>query len=125
MSSIGDGSSKDSKSGKSNKDSSFGFDDEKPRMILRNNDVDDGVIAFGMWLNVEVNNEDESKLPVIVKKFVPDEMAILFDNTLKKDVSVIFTEGIPSCRECGDLQDCAHVGFAICLEQRCRRSGLE
>lgn len=124
MSNIGDEPSSDRNLGKAKNADAFKFDDEKPGRVIKNNDVDDGVITFGIWLNARIN-KDESQVPIAVKKFVPDQLALLNDHVLQKEVSVAFTEGVPSCKECGDSQDCAHVGFAICLEQRCRRSGLD
>lgn len=93
--------------------------------LVKNNDVDDGVIMFGLWLNSRTNNDESQRIPISVKKFVPDSLAILYDRILQKDVSVELVDGIPTCRECVDSNDCAHVGFAVCLEQRCKRTGLD
>lgn len=86
--------------------------EQAPEAVIRNNDADDGVTAFGLWLT------QGHDAPISVREFVPDHLAVLYDNTLLKQVSVVFTGGVPSCKDCADSNDCIHVGFAICLEQQ-------
>jgi hypothetical protein len=93
--------------------------------LVKNNGVDDGVVAFGLWLNSRTSGDESQQIPMSVKKFVPDTLAILYDRMLQKDVSVELVDGVPTCRECADSNDCAHVGFAVCLEQRCKSTGLD
>jgi hypothetical protein len=105
-------------------------DEEAPAKVFRNNDVDDGVIAFGMWLATQDEEKKKSpslssQVPIAVKEFVLDRLVVLYDQAMKRDVSVVFNDGVPSCRECSDSTDCAHVGFAICVEQMHRRTALE
>lgn len=108
-------------------------DEEPPAKVFRNNDVDDGAIAFGLWLGAQ---EQENKgalsssslsdgLPITIKEFIIDRLVVLNDRIMQRDVSVVFSDGIPSCKECSDSTDCAHVGFAICVEQMHRRTPLE
>lgn len=103
-------------------------DEEAPAKVFRNNDVDDGVIAFGMWLAAQEEEKKASfsgEVPIAVKEFVLDRLVVLYDGAMKRDISVVFNDGVPSCRECSDSTDCAHVGFAICVEQMHRRTALE
>ncbi|AFU60077.1 hypothetical protein Ngar_c31610 [Candidatus Nitrososphaera gargensis Ga9.2] len=83
-------------------------------LVVRNNNVDEGVIAFGLWLNFE--GKDSPAVPITMKKFDQNREVVLHDNVLQKDVSVGIVEGVPICNECR-TNDCAHVGFAICAEQ--------
>jgi hypothetical protein len=53
---------------------------------------------------------------IIVKKFVHNDCALLFDNTYSRDVLVRLQNAIPFCKYC-KTDDCIHVGFTICLEQ--------
>lgn len=103
--------------------------DEAPAKVFRNNDVDDGVIAFGLWLTAEEEERQTSSsnsgAPITVKEFTLDRLVVLYDRIMQRDISVVFRDGVPSCKECSDSTDCAHVGFAICVEQMHRRTTLE
>ena len=103
--------------------------DGTPAKVFRNNDVDDGVIAYGLWLAVQEEEKQasssDSRVPITIKEFVLDRLVILYDRIMQRDISVVFRDGVPSCKECSDSTDCAHVGFAICAEQMHRRSALE
>jgi hypothetical protein len=90
--------------------------------IVVNNNLDEGVCAFGLWLNAE--NKKSLSIPIIMKEFAEGRRAILQDNLLQKEIIVNIVEGVPFCNECRS-NDCAHVGFAICAEQMNLRSKLE
>ena len=83
-------------------------------IVVRNNNVDEGIITFGLWLNAE--DKSSLVLPIIMKEFTEDRKAVLHDNILQKDIIVDIVEGVPFCNQCRS-NDCAHVGFAICAEQ--------
>jgi hypothetical protein len=83
--------------------------------LVRNNDVDEGVIAFGTWLS-NLEGQTQSAVPISIKFFEQDRLMVLRDNILQKEVTIDIVEGVPSCRECRS-KDCIHVGFAICAEQ--------
>ena len=83
--------------------------------LVRNNDMDEGVIAFGTWLS-NLEGQTQSAVPISIKSFEQDRLVVLHDSLLQKEVTVDIIEGIPSCRECHS-KDCIHVGFAICAEQ--------
>jgi hypothetical protein len=89
--------------------------------------LDEGTFAFMHWLN----SEDKRSLsftdnPIVLLKFINDKHTILHDTRLHADVDVEINKGIPYCKYCKE-DDCAHVGFAICVEQLFghRRSGTE
>lgn len=104
-------SNADSESHSQNKTSFNSFSKD----LVRNNDVDEGVIAFGTWLS-NSEGKTQSPVPISIKFFEQDRLVILQDNLVQKEITVEIVEGVPSCKECHS-KDCAHVGFAICTEQ--------
>lgn len=97
-------------------------DTKKASLGIRNNNLDEGVTTFGLWLNAE--DKKSLTTPIIMKEFAEGRRVVLQDNLLQKEVIVIIVEGIPFCNECKS-NDCAHVGFAICAEQLTNRSKIE
>jgi hypothetical protein len=93
----------------------------KPPLGAVNNNLDEGVTTFGLWLNSE--DKPPSETPVIMKEFAEGKRVILQDNFLQKDVIVTIVDGIPFCNECRS-NDCAHVGFAICAIQLSNKSKI-
>ena len=89
---------------------------------IRNNNLDEGVTTFGLWLNAE--DEKSLATPITMKEFAEGRRVVLQDNILQKEVIVNIVEGIPFCNECRS-NDCAHVGFAICAEQLTNKSKIE
>jgi hypothetical protein len=83
--------------------------------------LDDGIAAFMQWLDL-VNNQqyptNSLDTPLLLRKFIKDKQAILYDKNLGSEIDVEIKEGVPFCSYC-DLPDCSHVGFAISLEQLC------
>jgi hypothetical protein len=94
----------------------------KASLGIRNNNLDEGVTTFGLWLNAE--DKESPTTPIIMKEFAEGRRVVLQDNLLQKEVIVNIVEGIPFCNECKS-NDCAHVGFAICAEQLTNRSKIE
>jgi hypothetical protein len=94
----------------------------KVSLGIRNNNLDEGVTTFGLWLSAEDNKSIAS--PIIMKEIAEGRRVVLQDNVLQKEVIVNIVEGIPFCNECRS-NDCAHVGFAICAEQLTNRSKIE
>jgi hypothetical protein len=94
----------------------------KASLGIRNNNLDEGVITFGLWLNAE--DKKSPAIPIVMKGFTEGIRAVLQDNNLQKKVIVNIVEGIPFCNECRS-NDCAHVGFVICIEQLTNRSKIE
>src|SRR5712691_8204802 len=69
------------------------------------------------WLN----SKDKKSLssidnPMVLLKFVNAKHTILHDTHLHAEVDVEINKGIPYCKNCKE-DDCAHVGFVICVEQ--------
>jgi hypothetical protein len=89
---------------------------------IKNNNLDEGVATFGLWLNAE--NKKSLSIPIIMKEFAEGRRALLQDNMLQKEIIVNIVEGVPFCNECKS-NDCAHVGFVICTEQLTNRSKIE
>lgn len=91
--------------------------------LVKNNDVEEGVIAFGAWLS-NLEGQTQSDVPIDIKSFEKDRLVVLQDNLLQKEVTVDIIDGVPSCRQCYS-KDCTHVGFAICAEQMHIRLGTK
>jgi hypothetical protein len=89
---------------------------------IRNNNLDEGVSIFGLWLNAE--DKKSLAAPIIMKEFSEGRRIVLQDNVLQKEVIVDIVEGVPFCNECRS-NDCAHVGFAICAEQLTNKPKIE
>jgi hypothetical protein len=95
------------------------------RTTIKSNSIDEGVIAFGHWLESE---DKQSPLlnTIVLKEFNRKNFAILQDNSDSfnpKKITVSLIDGIPLCQDCSS-DDCAHVGFTICLKQMDSRSGI-
>jgi len=75
--------------------------------------LDEGTFAFMHWMNSENKKSITSDNPIVLLKFVNDIHTILYDTDLH---SVQINEGVPYCKYC-KLDDCSHVGFAVCLEE--------
>ena len=98
----------------------------KPEIkVNRCETLDEGTFEFMHWLN----SDDKKSLasngnPIVLLKFVNDVHTILYDTYLRAEIDVEINKGIPYCKYCKE-GDCAHVGFAICIEQLYghRRSG--
>jgi hypothetical protein len=89
--------------------------------------LDEGTFAFMHWLNSEDKRSlSSTNNPIVLVKFVNDKHTVLYDTYLDAEVDVQIDKGIPYCKYCKE-DDCAHVGFAICVEQLYghRRSGTE
>jgi hypothetical protein len=84
-------------------------------------DLEDGEFAFMEWLNSE--NKISSNNHMILKKFENDKECIIRDNTLKLDIMVTITDGVPFCVSCQD-DSCAHVGFTVCVMQLFERKEI-
>jgi hypothetical protein len=78
--------------------------------------LDEGTFAFMHWMNSENKKSITSDNPIVLLKFVNDIHTILYDTDLHSEVDVQINEGVPYCKYC-KLDDCSHVGFAICLEE--------
>jgi hypothetical protein len=90
------------------------------KLMLRCNSLDQGTAAFMQWLSSE--DKQSTNNPIVLKEFVNNKYAILYDNNLANDVIVQTHSGIPRCKTC-HTEDCAHIGFTICVEQKYDNEG--
>jgi hypothetical protein len=84
--------------------------------IRRCESIDDGTEAFKQWMGSSDKKSVTSGNPIVLKKFVNDVHTVLYDISLSREIDVKLTGGIPYCNYCKS-DECAHVGFTICLEQ--------
>ena len=82
---------------------------------IRCNTLDEGTMAFIHWLN-STHKKSTIENPFVVIDFQNDKCTVLWDGSLQAEVHVDTKEGVPICQYC-KADDCAHVGFTICLEQ--------
>jgi hypothetical protein len=78
--------------------------------------LDEGTFAFMCWMNSENKKSITSDNPIVLLKFVNDKHTILYDTDLHSEVDVQIDKGVPYCKYC-KLDDCSHVGFAVCVEE--------
>jgi hypothetical protein len=76
----------------------------------------EGTFAFMHWMNSDNKKSIASGNPIILLKFVNYKHTILYDTDLHIEGDVEINEGVPYCRHC-KLDDCSHVGFAVCVEE--------
>jgi hypothetical protein len=72
-------------------------------------------MAFIHWLN-SAHKKSTIENPIVVKSFENDKCTVLLDRDKQTEVHVDTKDGVPICQYC-KADDCAHVGFTICLEQ--------
>ena len=99
---------------------------DENKFVNRCETIEDGTEAFMQWMGSPDKKSLKSDNPIVLAKFINDVHTVLYDTTLSKEVEVKLSSGIPYCNYC-KLDDCAHVGFTICIEQlgRHRRDGKE
>jgi hypothetical protein len=88
---------------------------------MKSNTLDEGTMAFMQWLSSkdkQISNNNNN--PIILKQFVKGKYIVLLDNydnsNFSREIIVEIKEGVPICKGCRS-DDCAHVGFTICIEQ--------
>ena len=95
-----------------------------PKIMIHCDTLDQGTNAFIQWLSSEdkktITNNNNN--PIILKEFVNNKYTVLYDTNLGHDVIVETHEGVPKCRSC-NADDCGHVGFTICVEQKYDNDG--
>jgi hypothetical protein len=83
--------------------------------VIKSNTLDEGTMAFIHWLN-STHKKSTIENPIVVKSFENDKCTVLLDRDKQTEVHVDTKDGVPICQYC-KADDCAHVGFTICLEQ--------
>jgi hypothetical protein len=58
----------------------------KASSAIRNNNLDEGVTTFGLWLNAE--DKKSLTTPIMMKEFAEGRRVVLQDNILQKEVIV-------------------------------------
>jgi hypothetical protein len=99
-----------------NNDNNNGNNNNKHGFHNKCESLDEGTFAFMCWMNSENKKSISSDNPIVLLKFVNDKHTILYDTDLHSEVDVQINEGVPYCRYC-KLDDCSHVGFAVCVEE--------
>ena len=90
-------------------------------IVVHFDTLDQGTEAFTQWLGSD-DKMSTSSNPIILKQFERNKCTVLYDNTLKHDVTVETHDGVPFCKSC-NADDCGHVGFTILLEQKYDNDG--
>jgi len=96
--------------------------DKSSKLMKHCDTLDQGTNAFMQWLNSEDKKSATVYNPIILKEFVNNKYTVLYDNTLGHDVIVETHDGVPWCKGC-NTDDCGHVGFTVCLEQKYDNEG--
>jgi hypothetical protein len=106
----------DSDNGASNNGESYKdpHDDNNDRVKCET--LEDGTEAFMKWMNSTDKKSLSSGNPIVLIKFINDKHTIVYDTIMSQEVDVELTDGIPFCNFCKS-DDCAHIGFAVCIEQ--------
>ena len=94
---------------------SYGNESVEYAFVIKSNTLDEGTMAFIHWLN-STHKKSTIENPFVVKDFQNDKCTVLWDSSVQAEVHVETEEGVPICQYC-KADDCAHVGFTICLEQ--------
>ena len=89
---------------------------DENKFVNRCETIEDGTEAFMKWMGSPDKKSLNSDNPIVLVKFINDVHTVLFDTSLSKEVEVKLSSGIPYCNYCKS-DDCAHVGFTICIEQ--------
>lgn len=99
-----------------------GKKDKSSKLMKHCDTLDQGTNAFIQWLNSEDKKSSTVYNPITLKEFVNNKYTVLYDNTLGHDIIVETHDGIPWCKSCS-TDDCGHVGFTVCLEQKYDNEG--
>ena len=102
--------------GQNNDNNNNSSNNNKHRFHNKCESLDEGTFAFMCWMNSDNKKSISSDNPIVLLKFVNDKHTILYDTDLHSEVDVQVNEGVPYCRYC-KLDDCSHVGFAVCVEE--------
>ena len=102
--------------GQNNDNNNNSSNNNKHRFHNKCESLDEGTFAFMCWMNSDNKKSISSDNPIVLLKFVNDKHTILYDTDLHSEVDVQINEGVPYCRYC-KLDDCSHVGFAVCVEE--------
>ena len=93
--------------------------------IMKSNTLDEGTTAFMQWLNSKENSSNNNN-SVTLKHFAKGKYVVLVDSmsgNISREIMVEIKCGVPVCGYCKS-EDCAHVGFTICVQQLYENRGI-
>jgi hypothetical protein len=94
--------------------------------IMKSNTLDEGTTAFMQWLNSKEKSSSDNNNSVTLKHFAKGKYVVLVDSMLgniSREITVEIKGGVPVCGYCKS-EDCAHVGFTICVQQLYENRGI-
>jgi hypothetical protein len=94
--------------------------------IMKSNTLDEGTTAFMQWLNSKETSSSNNNNSVTLKHFAKGKYVVLVDSmsgNISREIMVEIKGGVPVCGYCKS-EDCAHVGFTICVQQLYENRGI-
>ena len=94
--------------------------------IMKSNTLDEGTTAFMQWLNSKEKSSSNNNNSVTLKQFAKGKYVVLIDSmpgNVSREIMVEIKGGVPVCGYCKS-EDCAHVGFTICVQQLYENRGI-
>ena len=94
--------------------------------IMKSNTLDEGTTAFMQWLNSKEKSSSNNNNSVTLKHFAKGKYVVLVDSmsgNISREIMVEIKGGVPVCGYCKS-EDCAHVGFTICVQQLYENRGI-
>jgi hypothetical protein len=94
--------------------------------IMKSNTLDEGTTAFMQWLNSKEKSSSNNNNSVTLKHFAKGKYVVLVDSmsgNISREIMVEIKGGVPVCGYCKS-EDCAHVGFTICVQQLYENPGI-
>ena len=94
--------------------------------IMKSNTLDEGTTAFMQWLNSKEKSSSNNNNSVTLKHFAKGKYVVLIDSmsrNISREIMVEIKGGVPVCGYCKS-EDCAHVGFTICVQQLYENRGI-
>jgi hypothetical protein len=94
--------------------------------IMKSNTLDEGTTAFMQWLNSKEKSSSNNNNLVTLKHFAKGKYVVLVDSVsgnISREIIVEIKGGVPVCGYCKS-EDCAHVGFTICVQQLYENRGI-
>ena len=92
---------------------------------MKSNTLDEGTTAFMQWLNSKEKSSSNNN-SVTLKHFAKGKYVVLVDSmsgNISREIMVEIKGGVPVCGYCKS-EDCAHVGFTICVQQLYENRGI-
>jgi hypothetical protein len=98
-------------------DSDTGSHSQNKQKFNKCETIEEGTFAFMHWLNSDNKTSlSATDNPIVLVKFINDRHTILYDTAIQTQIDIEIKNGVPYCKY-DKADDCAHVGFAIEVEQ--------